>query len=138
MPSVERPRAPRRRFALIALSAFLLCGLGIEALTRAGVSPWLAQLPVILGGVTYTWALNRRFTFGVRSPPTAGEYLRYLAASGVGLAVNVAGSSLCLALGAPPLAAIGGGAVAGMIVNWLGYSRLVYRADRDTSAQRSK
>lgn len=74
--------------------------------------------------ITATWALNRQLTFSDRrSASRAGEYLRYLAAQFVGLAVNLGTFSLCL-LAVPqlrryPTVALAIGAAVALLLNFL-------------------
>jgi putative flippase GtrA len=74
--------------------------------------------------ITATWALNRQLTFSDRrSASRAGEYLRYLAAQLVGLAVNLGTFSLCL-LTVPqlrryPIVALAIGAAVALLFNFI-------------------
>lgn len=89
-----------------------------------------------LAAATTTWALNRRYTFSDLTPTTgpaaAGrQWLRFLAANGVGGAINfgvytalVLGSRLCRE---QPALAVAAGSLAGLAFNFAASRHWVFR-----------
>jgi putative flippase GtrA len=120
-------RGDKRRFLLVGGAAFVLGSAILKLLIELGVSPYLAQIPVFAAAVTFTWALNRRYTFDAASKPTFREYFAYLVVSSGGLGTNVFFYTVSVALGCPPLLALAIGTICGMTVNFLGYDRMVFR-----------
>ena len=118
------------RFGLVGGSGFALCAGVLQGLELLGLRPFLAQFPTFFVGVLFTWSLNRRFTFQRSHKSLVAEFGEYVAASSVGLAVNVGAFSLALAAGLPSFPALGAAALAGMLVNYFGYSRVVYSSRR--------
>ena len=78
-----------------------------------------------------TWRLNRRFAFTQTQRGTVREWLRYLAASWVGAAANYlafAAAVLFLPSAAwVPTVGVAVGSLAGMVVNFVLYKRVVFR-----------
>jgi putative flippase GtrA len=79
-----------------------------------------------------TWALNRRFTFAARQSSAWGsELVRYTAVQAAGLVVNLGVFTLCLWLVPPlraiPVVALGCGAAAALLFNFLSARTLAFR-----------
>lgn len=91
-----------------------------------------ARVVSFLFAVTVTWQFNRRFTFaaGHATRHPFHEWARYLASSLLGGAVNYAAFSLAIAVSALArrhlVIGVAIGAAAGMVVNYLLYSRYVF------------
>lgn len=124
----ERLRAAPKvlRFGLVGGSAFVLCAGLMKLLVHLGVGPFWGQFATFPVGVLFTWQCNRRLTFAASGKSWPEELAQYLAASGVGLAVNVGVFSVLLWIGVPWFPALGLAAVAGMVANFLGYNRVVF------------
>jgi putative flippase GtrA len=121
------PRTHLRRwisFGTIGLIALAIDASILTVLTsRTGLSPFLARVPAILVAMVFGWLGNRTITFGLRSKPNLAEFLRYAAASGLGICVNYAAfaAQLLLIPGAMALASV---VAAG--VSYLGYHRFAF------------
>lgn len=89
-----------------------------------GIGPIMARGPSFLSAVTVTWALNRAYTFhGLKAHPIGAQYVRYLAAQGVGALTNLgvyAAAIFAIALCARfPVLALAPGSVAALVVNYV-------------------
>ncbi len=109
------------RFLIVGGSAFLIGLASLEILTRIGLSPYIAQFPVLGLAVTYTWACNRRWTFAQQQQPSWQEYGRYVLASLGGMAVNALVFSGLTYTGLPTYAAFSLATLAAMFANFAGY-----------------
>ncbi|WP_164871716.1 GtrA family protein [Solirhodobacter olei] len=130
----------RRQSRLHHIAAFAgsgLLSLAIDAavltlLTRwAHISPFLARVPSVGLAMVAGWLSNRRFTFGLSTPPRFAEFLRYAAASGLAVSVNYAVfSALLLMTAIGPLSAlvIASGIAAG--VSYAGYRCFTFKPPR--------
>ena len=76
------------RFLLVGGSGFLIDAGITYFLNSHGVAPWLARIPAITLAVTYTWAVNRHFTYGVKNGRTVGEALRYATVAAAMASIN--------------------------------------------------
>ena len=127
------------RFAAVGVVGFLVDGAVLE-LARAwlGWGNLAARAPSFIAAVLTTWLLNRRLAFGRTGAAGAGallsEFGRYFTVSLGGNFVNIAVYvALALTLFARyPLAALAAASLAGMLVNFIGYSRWVYGVGRDS------
>lgn len=92
-----------------------------------------ARVVSFLAAVTATWLINRRFTFRETEPgpPRLSEWLRYLGSSLVGGATNYAAFAVSIAsspwIRAHLIVGVAIGSLAGMVVNYLLYSRFVFK-----------
>lgn len=107
-------------------TAFVLGAVSLEALVRAGVSPYAAQVPALGLAILTTWMGNRRWTFRVDAPPTRREFLRYIGASLGGLVVNAATFSTLTYAGLPTTPAFAAATVAAMGFNFFSYKFAVF------------
>lgn len=107
-------------------TAFVLGAVSLEALVRAGVSPYAAQVPALGLAILTTWMGNRRWTFRVDAPPTRREFLRYVGASLGGLVVNAATFSTLTYAGLPTIPAFAAATVAAMGFNFFSYKFAVF------------
>jgi len=128
-------RLPWLRWALFAAAGFVaflvdMIVLGI-AVYGLGVLPARARVVSILAAASVAWYGNRRFTFADTSTRRRwAQWLRYLAVNCVNMAINY-GSYAVLVVhtdvgGEHPLLAVLPGALAGLWVNYLLASRLVF------------
>ena len=130
-------RARFSRFALVGASGFVFDALVLMVGLAAGLDPFSARLIAVLAAMTYTWLLNRSFTFGASPDHPAREWLRYMAANGVGAALNYAVYSLLLLLFAPslsPLLALCIASAVAMLVNYWSNGRFVFTGAGKTAA----
>lgn len=135
------PTAIRRQFATFA--AIGVAGLFVDmgalwlALNLAGLDLYSGRLFSYLCAATFTWWLNREFTFrGVNRRGAVRQWGRFLAANAVGAAVNYAVYAVVIAVapltglwpegaeGLIPYAGVAAGSVSGLVFNFT-LSRLV-------------
>lgn len=128
------------RFAFVGGAGFVVDE-GMLALLHLGfgVDPLSARIVSILTAMTFTWWGNRTFTFPEHAASGAtavlGEWLRFVAANGIGALLNYGTFVGLLRLAAAPLGnpflatAIGVGV--GMVWNFLTSRALVFRARAD-------
>lgn len=129
-----RSRERRRHIAGFAVAggiAFLVDAGVLTLAVGLGLRPELARLPSFLAAVVTTWAINRRFTFRTTRPPDLGEFLRYLSAMMLGLAINYAVFVLVLNASARaaalPVLALVPATLCGMAANFLTSRRILHR-----------
>ncbi len=129
---------PFLRFAIIGTIAFAFDLAVLRfALNVLGFDLYSAKILCFLVVVTFTWAMNRTFTFPERRAHGAGpimkEWAHFVAANSIGLTVNYAVYVMLVtfASGFPsnPYFASGCGAIAGMFLNFVMASRLVFREE---------
>lgn len=121
------------RFCLVGGIGFMIDAGVLEALYLCCLDPASARLFSYLAAATVTWLLNRRFTFhvaGLRDP--FGEWLRYLAANGLGFGINYAAYLLALFTLSPvrenPVIGVVIGSLAAIGINYLANKHWVFRA----------
>lgn len=125
------------RFALVGASGFVFDALVLLVGLAAGLDPFSARLIAVLSAMTYTWLLNRSFTFGASPGHPGREWLRYMAANGAGAALNYAIYSGLLLLFAPllsPLVALCIASGLAMLVNYWSNGRFVFTGARNPAA----
>ncbi len=119
------------RFGVVGVCGFLVDTATVYTL-RATFGLYAAGMLAFLVAATFTWALNRAWTFrGLGAQhPIHRQWVRFLAANTVGFTFNrgayallIALSPLCVSF---PILATAGGAVAGMGFNFFLSRRLVF------------
>ncbi|POR51398.1 GtrA family protein [Bosea psychrotolerans] len=135
MPPKRLGRFPR--FLGVGALGFLVDG-GVFAAAIEGLmlGPIAARILSFLAAASFTWALNRRFTFSDRaSSRPAAELGRYTLSSLAAGAVNLmAYTAIVLTLGsvgAVPYIALAAGVGAGLMFNFALYDRVVFRSDAE-------
>jgi len=106
------------RFLVVGSVGFVVDAVALLLMVHVvGLSPIWSRIPSLILALTTTWWLHRSFTF--RSPQrraaTAGEWLRFVLANGLGNALNLAlywimvasGWSLLIALTIASVVAVG-------------------------------
>jgi putative flippase GtrA len=133
MPPKPLGRFPR--FLGVGALGFLVDG-GVFAIAmeRLMLGPITARVLSFLAAASFTWALNRRFTFADRaSSRPAAELGRYTLSSLLAGAVNLmAYTAIVLILGSAgpiPYLALAAGVGAGLMLNFALYDRVVFRRD---------
>jgi len=114
------------------------CGFLIDAglthlLILAGAGPFLARIPAIMAAMAFTWFVNRNRTFGKSQHSLAVEGFRYWAVGITSALLNYAVYSV-LIYRAPflqPIIAIVAASLAATAYSFFGYSRFVFRHNRD-------
>lgn len=114
-------------------------GFGVDALLFLSLTngyldwhPYAARAVSATCSISVTWALNRRVTFDEQKSPDAGsEYVRYVIAQVLGLALNLgvfaAGVALVPLLWRMPLLALILGAGTALAVNFLTAKHIAFR-----------
>ena len=102
-----------------------------------GLSPELARPPGFIVATIVNFALNRSITFRHARSPLAGSFVRYSLVASVGLAINYAVYSACVALA--PIAGIAvtpailplfvaAGSGAAMVLTFVGFRFFAFRS----------
>jgi len=128
---------PRRfvRFALVGAAGFLVDIATLYGAFALGLGLYLGRVVSYLSAATFTWAVNRRFTFATSAPPSLAEWLRFVLANVSGGLVNYL-TYAALVTWAPglfayPAFAVACGSIAGLIVNYRASERFVFRENRN-------
>lgn len=119
-------------FGLIGTAAFLVDTGVLYAALALGIGPYLGRLLSYLVAATFTWALNRRFTFRSHaSTHRLREWGRFLAANAVGGTLNYGTYSLLMLsstlVASWPVLGVAAGSLVGMCSNFLMSRHLVFR-----------
>lgn len=115
------------RFALTGGVGFVVDASILAAGMALGLPAWVARIPAVLAAVAVTWRINRDKTFRTSVPPSLREFVTYLAAISVGLAINGALFLAMLWLGAPALVALVVASSAATVANFLTSRHLLDR-----------
>ena len=106
-------------------------------LHATGLGLYGGRVVSYLAAASTTWYLNRRLTFGDRSPP-GRQWARFVATNAVGALVNYGSYSIVVAsLPAGtfvPLLGVAVGAIAGLGFNFTASRRFVFKADAGETA----
>lgn len=121
------------RFCMAGGIGFLVDAAVLEALSLCCMEPLTARLVSYLAAATATWLLNRRYTFQMAGHRDLfGEWLRYLAANGLGWAVNYGAFVAALVLLEPvrqnPVLGVAIGSAAAIGINFLANKHFVFSA----------
>jgi len=124
-------------FAAIGFMGYFVdAGITYLCAKYLGLSPVLARPPGFIVATVVNYLLNRSITFRHAQAPLAGSFLRYWLVASLGLAVNYAVYSACVALA--PLAGIAvtpailplfvaAGSGAAMVVTFFGFRLFAFR-----------
>ena len=130
--------SPRRLggFALAGFSGFLVDAGLTEALAGLGVSPYVGRVFAVAIAIAVTYTINRNLTWRERRAAVPGRRTRYVAVSLVSIAANYLTFAAALAAipDLRPVLAVAAGTGIGMVLNFIGYSRLVFRDSEDQAA----
>jgi len=120
---------------LVGVAGFAVDASGLwVALHLLGLGLYSGRVLSFTLGATSTWWLNRRFTYRDRTTtlPLYRQWAGYMGASAVGALANY--SSYALIVATVPVAAeypilgVAAGSGAGMLINYVSYTRLVFRS----------
>jgi putative flippase GtrA len=122
------------RFALVGVIGFLVDASVVAVLVPLlGVGPYQARLCSYLFAVTTTWWLNRQFTFESSSPPVR-EFLAFLITNALGATINLLVYAAIIAwrgaTGLIPVIAVAAGSLAGLVINFVFSSKVVFSKRR--------
>jgi putative flippase GtrA len=120
------------RFAVIGAVAFVVdASVLLVARDVVGLGLYLGRLCSFLIAATFTWALNRRFTFADEDTPRVSQWGRFLAANAVGGVVNYAVYAVLVTLvpvvSAYPVLGVAAGSLAGLLFNFTASKKWVFR-----------
>ena len=121
------------RFALIGVGGFVVDALVLSAAIRfAGAGLYVGRLVSYLCAATFTWVMNRHFTFALRKGRNlTREWLTFLAANALGGAANYgvyASLVRSSAIAAEwPVIGVAAGSIAGLAINFTLSRHLVFR-----------
>ena len=124
------------RFAAIGTLAFAVDATTLYFAREAlGLGLYAGRVVSFLVAATFTWAMNRRFTFPeARDAPMARQWLEFLTANGVGGLVNYGAYALLVTyvdvVAAHPTLGVAAGSLAGMSFNFGASRGWVFRAGR--------
>ncbi len=123
-------------FALAGFSGFLVDAGLTEMLAGVGISPYAGRVFAVAVAIVVTYTINRNLTWGDRRAVVPGRRARYVAMSLVSIAANylVFAGALAALPGLRPAIAVAAGTGVGMVMNYAGYSRLVFRGSGDQAA----
>ncbi len=121
------------RFAVIGTAAFFVdAAILAFAIHQLGLGPYWGRAISFLCAASFTWAMNRRFTFA-ESAATRNrvrEWGKFLVANGIGGGVNYGVYALIVAIGpqsvVTPYLALAAGSLAGLAFNFLLSKHLVF------------
>jgi len=118
------------RFALVGAAGFFVDLAALYASLALGAGLYTGRVISYLCAATFTWGVNRRFTFASEVPPSFGEWLRFLLANAIGGLVNYGTYAALVSWGTGllghPALAVACGSIAGLVVNYLASSRFVF------------
>jgi putative flippase GtrA len=120
-------------FTIVGAAGFLVDAGTLCSVLRTGVGLYFGRVVSYLCAVTFTWAMNRRFTFKRRAGLTSfAEWRRFTLSQLAGASVNL-GSYATLVhfsrfCAAHPVVAVGAGSLGGLLVNFLVARRYVFDA----------
>jgi putative flippase GtrA len=125
------------RFGLVGTAGFVVDAAALTAaMAWLGLGPYGGRVVSYLAAVTFTWAMNRRFTFAGADPRRGtAQWGRFVAANGVGALVNY-GTYAALVASVPlvatrPVLGVAVGSVAGLVFNFTLSKLWVFRSAAD-------
>lgn len=127
------------RFAAVGAVGFLVDVAVLYGAFALGIGLYAGRILSFLMAATFTWFVNRRYTFSTAHPPSLKEWLQFVFANAGGGVVNyVTYAGLVtwvdIFLSYPALA-VAAGSLSGLAVNYLASERLVFRRDPDNDAR---
>lgn len=119
------------RFALVGCAGFVVDAGVLSLVLWLGADHYTGRVVSYLAAATFTWALNRNYTFRAqRGARLVGEWGRFLAANAVGGVINWATYAILVATSAVvfahPVIGVAAGSLAGLVVNFTLSRRFVF------------
>jgi len=119
-------------FGLIGTGGFVVDASVLYAAMAAGAGHYRGRAVSYLVAATFTWAMNRRFTFHAhRSPDRLREWMTFLMVNSLGGALNYGTYALLVAnsqtVAALPLIGVAAGSLVGLMTNFFLSRRIVFR-----------
>ena len=130
-PVSQEVRTQFLRFALVGAAGFFVDAGALYLFMHFGANHYTGRVLSYLAAATFTWALNRHYTFeGRQDNNLLREWLKFLAANVLGGLVNYSAYAALVALSetvsAWPVIGVGAGSLAGLVVNFILSRRLVF------------
>ena len=122
------------RFGIVGTGGFLVDSGVLLALIRLGFDRYNGQLVAFVVAASFTWLLNRIWTFGTHKSEQnrMGESARYFAAMAIGACINYAAYALLTTWGGIwekyPIMAVAAGSIAGLCFNFPASRYYVFRS----------
>ena len=131
VPFLEKIPPTFIKFFLVGALGFVVdVAVLYAAIHLGGFGPIASRLISFLAAATFTWSLNRRFTFGASQAHRAVEWGRFLLANAVGQGINLSVYALVLWLLPAgfwtPLVAAAFGSMSGLLFNYGSSRALVF------------
>ena len=122
------------RFALVGCAGFLVDAGVLNAVLMLGADRYTGRVASYLAAATFTWALNRNYTFRAQQDARLlREWGRFLAANAVGGLINWASYAILVSLSTAvfthPVIGVAAGSLAGLVVNFTLSRRFVFGAE---------
>jgi putative flippase GtrA len=123
MPAAMRTHAQFLRFALVGCAGFLVDAGVLNVVLLLGADRYAGRIVSYLAAATFTWALNRHYTFRAqRDTRRVREWASFLAANAVGGLINWSTYAVLVAVSptvyAHPVLGVAAGSIAGLVVNF--------------------
>jgi putative flippase GtrA len=123
------------RFCIVGTLGFLVDAGVLQGLvTVAQVNPYAARVASFLVAASFTWWLNRRFTFAVPHRATHSEWARYVTLMTLGALVNYAAYAISITMSDVVRVhlwlGVAIGSIAGLGINYASSRALVFRDSR--------
>jgi putative flippase GtrA len=129
------------RFALVGTLGFLVdAGVLMSCIALLDANPYAARAVSFLIAATFTWWLNRSWTFrGLDHRPPGKEWFLFLIANAGGSLINLGVYSMLIATTASsPVIGVACGSLAGLFWNFLASRNVVFRARRMCDGQTAR
>jgi putative flippase GtrA len=119
------------RFGMIGTAGVFVDGTALYiAMHGLGLDHYSGRLLSWLVAATFTWSMNRRFTFEDKRPPFV-QWMKFLAANAVGGLVNYGVYGLLVyfspIVAAYPIIGVGAGSIAGLFFNFTASKWMVFK-----------
>ncbi len=130
--SMKGTHATFLKFCLVGGAAFVLDALVLQSLvTFLALGPVYARIVSFFCAATFTWILNRKYTFDAATKPSLREFAMYLGLMWVGVTVNwlvflAVLAVLPLSREIPVIALVPATATA-LLLNFFSAQRFIYR-----------
>ncbi len=129
------------RFALIGAAGFGVDTAALYAALGLGLGLYTGRIVSYLVAATFTWAMNRRYTFTRAVPSDPFEqWLKFLAANAVGALVNYGTYAALVTFVAGvrdwPVLGVAAGSIAGLGFNFTVSRGWVFRSEADQDEKR--
>lgn len=121
------------RFSCVGIAGFLVDTAVLYTALYVGLGLYAGRLVSYLCAATFTWHVNRRFSFAVTAPPSRSEWLKYLAANAAGGLTNLGFYLVVIANLAPSparaMTGVAAGSIAGLMINYTLSRFIVFKND---------